>query len=818
MSRTPVPFAPDTLESIRRAFRVASDRRHDLVSLEHMLHALIEDPQARDILTRCRVDLTQLRTDLEEVLDRAFSAVPGKKTVKPESTLGFDRVVERAVVHAASSSAQQVESGALLVFLLQEEESHAAYFLRKQGVDRLTLLRAISHGGGDAPGAARTAPDGGDARTADPLEAYATDLIAKAAKGAIDPLIGRQLELERMIQVLCRRRKNNPLLVGEPGVGKTALAEGLALRIHQGDVPDALKQARVFALDMGALVAGTRYRGDFEERVKQVLDALDKHDQAILFIDEIHTMVGAGSASGGTMDAGNLLKPALASGQLRCIGSTTFSDVKQSFDKDRALSRRFQKIEVLEPTEAETIEILKGLKSAYESHHGVTYPDPTLEAAVTLSVRHLKDLQLPDKAIDVIDEAGAAKKLSGTGSREPGTGSREPGASSSGSPLPAPGSQLPGTSSSGSPLPAAGSQLPGTSSSGSPFPAPQLPGTSSSGSPLPAPGSRMEVTVADIEKIVAKIARVPVQAVSSDDKVALKNLNAELKAVIFGQDAAIDEVSSAIKLSRSGLRAPDKPMGNFLFAGPTGVGKTELAKQLARILKVEFLRFDMSEYMEKHAVSRLIGAPPGYVGYEEGGLLIDAIRKSPHAVLLLDEIEKAHPDLFAILLQVMDHATLTDSHGRHADFRHVILIMTTNAGARDLSGRHMGFFETSQTSKAAGVIERMFAPEFLNRLDAVVHFSALGAPEIERVVDKHLDELRQLVAARKITIELTPAARLWLAEKGFDKAFGARPMARLVEKTIKKPLSELLLFGDVKDGDRVLVVLEADALKLRLGA
>jgi ATP-dependent Clp protease ATP-binding subunit ClpA len=742
MSRTPVPFAPDTLESIRRAFRVASDRRHDLVSLEHMLHALIEDPQARDILTRCRVDLTQLRSDLEEVLDRAFSPVPGKKAVKPESTLGFDRVVERAVVHAASSSAQQVESGALLVFLLQEDESHAAYFLRKQGLDRLALLRAISHGGGDAPGPARTAPDGADARATDPLEAYATDLIAKAAKGAIDPLIGRQLEVERMVQVLCRRRKNNPLLVGEPGVGKTALAEGLALRIHHGDVPDALKSARVFALDMGALVAGTRYRGDFEERVKQVLDALDKHDQAILFIDEIHTMVGAGSASGGTMDAGNLLKPALASGQLRCIGSTTFSDVKQSFDKDRALSRRFQKIEVLEPTEAETIEILKGLKASYESHHGVTYPDDTLEAAVTLSARHLKDLHLPDKAIDVIDEAGAAKKLAGA------TGAAE-------------------------------------------------------------------VTVADIEKIVAKIARVPVQAVSSDDKVALKNLDAELKAVIFGQDAAIDEVSSAIKLSRSGLRAPDKPMGNFLFAGPTGVGKTELAKQLARILKVEFLRFDMSEYMEKHAVSRLIGAPPGYVGYEEGGLLIDAIRKAPHAVLLLDEIEKAHPDLFAILLQVMDHATLTDSHGRHADFRHVILIMTTNAGARDLSGRHMGFFETAQTSKAAGVIERMFSPEFRNRLDAVVHFSALGAPEIERVVDKHLDELRQLVAARKITIELTPAARSWLAEKGFDRAFGARPMARLVEKTIKRPLSEMLLFGNVNDGDRVLVDLEADALTLR---
>src|SRR6187431_900625 len=748
MSRTPVPFAPDTLESIRRAFRVASDRRHDLVSLEHMLHALIEDPQAKDILTRCRVNLATLKTDLEEVLDRAFTPVPGRKAVKPESTLGFDRVVERAVVHAASSSAQQVESGALLVFLLQEEESHAAYFLRKQGVDRLSLLRSISHGAHEhtAPG---KAPDGGDAGVAatDPLEAYATDLIAKAAKGAIDPLIGRQLEIERMVQVLCRRRKNNPLLVGEPGVGKTALAEGLALRIHKGEVPEVLKGARVFALDLGALVAGTRYRGDFEERVKQVLDALAKQTHAILFIDEIHTLVGAGSASGGTMDAGNLLKPALASGALRCIGSTTFSDVKQSFDKDRGLSRRFQKIDVLEPTEAETIEILKGLKGAYETHHGVTYPDPTLEAAVTLSVRHLKDLHLPDKAIDIIDEAGAAKKLE-PGIRDQGSGNRE-------------------------------------------------------------------VTVADLEKIVAKIARVPVQAVSSDDKVALKNLDVELKSVIFGQDAAIEEVASAIKLSRSGLRAPDKPMGNFLFAGPTGVGKTELARQLARVLKVEFLRFDMSEYMEKHAVSRLIGAPPGYVGYEEGGLLIDAVRKSPHAVLLLDEIEKAHPDLFAILLQVMDHATLTDTHGRQADFRHVILIMTTNAGARDLSGRKMGFFENAATTKATGVLERVFAPEFRNRLDAIVHFSALGAPEVELVVDKHIDELRQLVAGRKITIELTPAARSWLAIKGFDRAFGARPMARLVEKTIKKPLSDLLLFGDVKDGDRVRVDVQDDSIQVQ---
>jgi ATP-dependent Clp protease ATP-binding subunit ClpA len=744
MSRPPVPFAPDTLESIRRAFRLAADRRHDLVSLEHMLFALLEDAQACDILTRCRVNLAELRSDLEEVLSKAFTPTPGRKAVKPESTLGFDRVVERAVVHAASSSAQQVESGALLVFLLQEEDSHAAYFLRKHGVDRLTLLRVISHGAPTEP-TAPGAPDGSEPGPRDPLEAFATDLIAKAAKGGIDPLIGRQLEVDRMVQVLCRRRKNNPLLVGEPGVGKTALAEGLALRIHRGEVPAALQSVRVFALDMGSLVAGTRYRGDFEERVKQVLTALEKHQHAILFIDEIHTLVGAGSASGGTMDAGNLLKPALASGTLRCIGSTTFSDVKQSFDKDRALSRRFQKIEVLEPTEAETVDILKGLRTSYESHHGVKYSDEALEAAVSLANRHLKDLHLPDKAIDVIDEAGAMAKLA--------------------------------------PANAAGT---------APF----------------------DVTVADIEHVVAKIARVPVQAVSSDDKVALKNLDHQLKSVIFGQDQAIDEVTSAIKLSRSGLRAPDKPMGSFLFTGPTGVGKTELARQLARVLKVEFLRFDMSEYMEKHAVSRLIGAPPGYVGYEEGGLMIDAVRKSPHAILLLDEIEKAHPDLFSILLQVMDHATLTDTHGRQADFRHVILVMTTNAGARDLSGRHLGFGDATHTSKATGVIERTFAPEFRNRLDAVVHFRPLGTGEIERVVDKHVDELRTLVAGRKIQISLTPAARSWLAEKGFDRAFGARPMARLVEQTIKKPLSELLLFGNVPDGAGVVVELKDDKLHL----
>ena len=549
-----------------------------------------------------------------------------------------------------------------------------------------------------------------------------------------------------MVQVLCRRRKNNPLLVGEPGVGKTALAEGLALRIHQGDVPAPLREARVFALDLGSLVAGTRYRGDFEERVKQVLDALSKQKHAILFIDEIHTLVGAGSASGGTMDAGNLLKPALASGVLRCIGSTTFADVKQSFDKDRALSRRFQKIEVLEPSETETLAILKGLREAYEQHHGVAYADEALQAAVTLSARHLRDLHLPDKAIDVLDEAGAYAKL-----------------------------------------------------------APVPEGTT----------ERPTVTAADIERVVAKMARVPVQAVSSDDKVSLRRLDTELKAVIFGQDQAIDDVTSAIKLSRSGLRAADKPIGSFLFAGPTGVGKTELARQLARVLKVEFLRFDMSEYMEKHAVARLIGAPPGYVGYEDGGLLIDAVRKTPHAVLLLDEIEKAHPDLFSILLQVMDHATLTDTHGRQADFRHVILIMTTNAGARDLTGRKLGFGEGSAGSRATGALERMFSPEFRNRLDVTVHFNPLGTGEIERVVDKHVAELAAMVAGRHITIELTPAARAWLARKGFDRAFGARPMARLVEKSIKKPLAELLLFENVADGDRIIVDVAEDALTVQ---
>jgi len=746
MSKPPVPFAPETLETIQRAFRLATDRRHDTVGLEHLLHSIIEEPKARGVLHSCGVNVDALRTQVDEVLANVFTPVPAPASVEPEPSAGFDRVVQQAVVHAAVSSAKQVDTGSLLVFMLQEEESHAAYFLQNQGLDRLTLLRVLSHGvlpDGKAP--SESGPAGPP--STDPLEAYATDLVARAAAGQIDPLIGRALELERIIQVLCRRRKNNPLLVGEPGVGKTALAEGLALRIHEGAVPEVLRDAKVFALDLGALIAGTRYRGDFEERVKQVLDRLEKEPNAILFIDEIHSIVGAGAASGGAMDAGNLLKPALANGTLRCIGSTTFNDVKQSFDRDRALARRFQKIDILEPSEDETVEILKGLRPHYEAHHGVRYTDEALAAAVALSARHLKDLHLPDKAIDVLDEAGASQKL------------------------------------------------------------------------LPAARRVAAIGPPEIEQIVAKMARVPVQAVSSDDRAALATLDAQLTLVIFGQAGAIDEVASAIKLSRSGLRSPEKPIGNFLFAGPTGVGKTELARQLARILGIEFLRYDMSEYMEKHAVSRLIGAPPGYIGFEEGGLLIDAVRKSPHAVLLLDEVEKAHPDMIGILLQVMDHATLTDSHGRKADFRHVILIMTTNAGARDLSDRRLGFGETGgQGVSSRGALEKMFSPEFRNRLDAIVHFNALGPAEIERVVDKQIAELRALVAARGVTIELDPLARAWLAKSGFDRAFGARPMARLIERKVKKPLSEAMLFGSLAGGGTARIVVDGDEIKVETSA
>jgi ATP-dependent Clp protease ATP-binding subunit ClpA len=655
-------------------------------------------------------------------------------------------------MHTISSERREVNSGAVLVSLLQEKESQATYLLKRQGVNRLPLLKHLAHGGVAVGPAAPAAParepqEGGEeaaeAPGKDPLKVYAVDLVARAAEGRIDPLIGREEELERVVHVLCRRRKNNPLLVGETGVGKTAIAEGLALRLHEGKVPDALKGAPLFSLDMGALLAGTRYRGDFEERVKSVLEALGQHPGALLFIDEIHTLVGAGAVNGGSMDASNLLKPMLARGELRCIGATTYQDVKTSLDRDRPLARRFQKIDITEPGEADSVAILKGLRGRYEEHHGVKFSDAALEAAVRLSARHLRDQLLPDKAIDVLDEAGAAQKL------------------------------------------------------------------------LPARQRRKVIGVPEVEAVIACMARVPVAEVTADDRTRLGSLEDGLKAVLFGQDLAVAKVCSAIKLSRSGLRGSERPMGSFLFAGPTGVGKTELARQLAKILGVAFIRFDMSEYMEKHAVSRLIGAPPGYVGFEDGGLMVDAVRRNPHAVLLLDEIEKAHPDLFAILLQVMDHATLTDNHGRKADFRHVVVILTTNAGARNLSARQVGFAGSGPATSARGAIEKAFTPEFRNRLDAIIQFQSLGKAEILKVVDKNLAELQALLDEKRVTVEVSRPAREWLAEKGYEPAFGARPMARLVENQLKKPLADAILFGPLAEGGRAVVDLFKGDLRLR---
>jgi ATP-dependent Clp protease ATP-binding subunit ClpA len=751
----PQPEISEALQrSLHRTFAMAKAARHEFLTLEHLLLALQEDPLVAGAVAACGGNAQALKRELEGFLQTKLEALPEALALDPAPTLGFSRTLERAILHAISSESPEVDGGAVLVSILQEKESHAAYFLQKEGVTRLPLLKYLTHGGTNVPSPRsperleplpRGEDEGEDVPVQDPLKAYAIDLIQKAAEGRIDPLIGREEEVERMIHVLCRRRKNNPLLVGETGVGKTAIAEGLALRIKEGKVPDALKAAPFFALDMGSLLAGTRYRGDFEQRVKAVLEALAKLPGSLLFIDEIHTLVGAGSVSGGSMDASNLLKPVLASGELRCVGATTYQDVKASFDRDRPLARRFQKIEVSEPTEADSVAILKGLQGHYEAHHGVKFSEAAIEAAVQLAARHLRDLQLPDKAIDVLDEAGAAQRL------------------------------------------------------------------------LP-PGKRKKtIGVHEIEIVVARMAKVPVRTVSSDDKTKLANLETELRTVLFGQDPAIDQVCTAIKLSRSGLRGFERPVGSFLFTGPTGVGKTELAKQLARITGVPFLRYDMSEYMEKHAVSRLIGSPPGYVGFEEGGLLVDAVRKSPHAVLLLDEIEKAHPDLFAILLQVMDHATLTDNHGRKADFRHVVLILTTNAGARDLSARKVGFAEAGQSTSSRGAIEKAFSPEFRNRLDAIIHFAALGRAEILKVVDKNLKELQALLDEKHVVLEVSAEAREWLADKGYDPAFGARPMARLVEDKLKKPLAEAILFGKLQKGGKARVQREKDGLVLVFG-
>jgi ATP-dependent Clp protease ATP-binding subunit ClpA len=743
-------IAKELQASFRLALAEAKRMHHEYLTLEHLLLALLKDAKTRQVLTACGANIRRLQKRLEEFLEQTVERLPAGVEADPQQTIGVERVLQRAAIHALSAEQKIIDGGDVLVAIFREEESHALYVLQQEGVSRLDVLNYVSHGlpkeGFGAPGEGQDDEEGGSLQ-GDPLEAFATNLNVEAREGRIDPLIGRAPELERTVQVLCRRRKNNPLYVGETGVGKTAMAEGLALRIHQGKVPDALKNATIYSLDMGALLAGTKFRGQFEERLKGVLKSLTKHPDSILFIDEIHTIVGAGATNSGSMDASNLLKPALASGRLRCIGSTTYQDFKGAFERDRALSRRFQKIEIGEPSVEETVQILEGLKPHYEEHHQVKYATEAIRAAAELSAKHINEKFLPDKAIDVLDEAGAAERL------------------------------------------------------------------------RPASDRKGQVSVHDVEVVISKMAKIPQKTVSASDRVQLGRLDSELKAVIFGQDKAIAELSAAIKLSRSGLRAADKPIGSFLFSGPTGVGKTELAKQLARVLGVEFLRFDMSEYSEKHTVSRLIGAPPGYIGFEQGGLLTDAVRKNPYAVVVLDEIEKAHSDLFNILLQVMDHATLTDNNGRKADFRNVVLILTTNAGAQEMSEKVLGFGDTHASaadgSKAKRVIERTFTPEFRNRLDAWIAFAGLTPEVILRVVDKEVGLLQKQLDEKRVVLALSPEAKQWLAKHGYDPLFGARPMARLIDQSIKKPLAEALLFGELQDGGTARVNVSGDSLALR---
>jgi ATP-dependent Clp protease ATP-binding subunit ClpA len=733
-------------QTLHRALAFATERRHEYATLEHLLLALTEDQDAVPVLKACGVDLTNLRREVLNFVDVELQSLKTALASDPKPTAGFQRVVQRSVIHVQSSGREEVTGANVLVALFSERESHAVYFLQSQDMTRLDAVNYIAHGIAKVSGEGRRrAVHGADEEASsekvvrkghEALDNYCVNLNRKAKDGRIDPLIGRDAEIERTIQVLCRRNKNNPLFVGDPGVGKTALAEGLARRIVRGEVPDVLKDATIFALDMGSLLAGTRYRGDFEERLKNVISELEATPGGILFIDEIHTVVGAGATSGGSMDASNILKPSLASGTLRCIGSTTYKEFRNHFEKDRALVRRFQKIDVYEPSVDDSIRILQGLKTCFESHHGVKYTSEALKAAVELSVRFINDRKLPDKAIDVIDEVGAARML------------------------------------------------------------------------LPASKRRTTVTVRDIEEVVAKIARIPPKTVSTDDKKALQSLERDLQTVVFGQDRAITALASAIKLARAGLREPEKPIGCYLFSGPTGVGKTEVARQLALVLGIELVRFDMSEYMERHSVSRLIGAPPGYVGFDQGGLLTDAIDKQPHTVLLLDEIEKAHPDLFNILLQVMDHGKLTDHNGKTVDFRNVVLIMTTNAGAADLAKPAIGFEREARIGDDMEAIERMFTPEFRNRLDAIIPFAALTPEVVQRVVDKFVIQLEVQLADRQVTIELSDDARAWLAEKGFDQRFGARPLARVIQEHIKKPLAEELLFGRLASGGIVRVTLK----------
>ncbi len=743
-------FSPVLEDTIHRALTLATDRKHELATLEHLLLALLDDKDAAAVIKACDVDIEPLRTDVAKYLDEDLASLIVDDFEEARPTAGFHRVIQRAVIHVQSSGREEVTGANALVALFAERESHAVYFLQERDMTRYDAVNYISHGiskNGDANvskpilGAGQEM-DGEDAKQKDPLQEYTVNLNKKAKEGDIDPLIGRDEEVERCIMVLSRRRKNNPLLVGDPGVGKTAIAEGIARRIVNEEVPDVLLDATIYSLDMGALLAGTRYRGDFEERLKAVVNKLQDTPGAVLFIDEIHTIIGAGATSGGAMDASNLLKPALQSGKLRCMGSTTYKEYRQHFEKDRALSRRFLKIDVSEPTPEDAVKILQGLKSYFEEFHNVKYTAAAIQGAVDLSVRHITDRKLPDKAIDIIDEAGARTRLVEEAKR------------------------------------------------------------------------KKKIDIKEIESVIAKIARIPPKSISRDDEKALKSLSMDLKRMVFGQDKAIEQVTSAVKLARAGLREPDKPIGAYLFAGPTGVGKTEVAKQLAMTQGLELLRFDMSEYMERHTVSRLIGAPPGYVGYDQGGLLTDAVNQNPHSILLLDEIEKAHPDIYNILLQVMDNGFLTDANGRKVDFRNVIVIMTTNAGAADAAKAGIGFGRGLKEDEQEEAIKRRFTPEFRNRLDAVVSFAALTPEDIAKVVDKFVIQLEAQLADRKIEFDLSKAANLWLANEGYDKRYGARPLARTIQEHIKKPLADEILFGKLKSGGLVKVGVDKKKEKL----
>jgi ATP-dependent Clp protease ATP-binding subunit ClpA len=734
---------------LNEAFHQAREARHEFLTVEHLLLAILDTPRVREVLRSCGADLPKLRDELKHHIDETTPRIASGEEREVQPTLGFQRVLQRAVFHVQSSGKKEVGVGNVLVSIFTEKQSHAVFLLSKHDVTRLDVVNFVSHGLSKVPDEKSDKEEGGpdverEAEGSGALDKYATNLNKLAEAGKIDPLIGRKLEIERTIEILCRRRKNNPLYVGEAGVGKTAIAEGLARLIVEGNVPDVLTDCTIYALDMGSLIAGTKYRGDFEKRLKGVISEIKKQPGAILFIDEIHTVIGAGAASGGVMDASNLIKPVLTSGELRCIGSTTYQEYRGIFEKDHALARRFQKIDVSEPSVQETVEILRGLKQRFEEHHGIKYSDDALSAAAELSARHINDRHMPDKAIDVVDEAGARLRLRPADQRE----------------------------------------------------------------------STVEVT--HIEDVVARMARIPPKSVSTSDREVLRNLERNLKLVIFGQDKAIESLGAAIKMARSGLNDQRKPVGSFLFAGPTGVGKTEVTRQLAIAMGVEFVRFDMSEYMERHTVSRLIGAPPGYVGFDQGGLLTEAVAKHPHSVVLLDEIEKAHPDVFNLLLQVMDHGTLTDNNGRKADFRHVIIVMTTNAGAADMSRASIGFTQSDNTSDGMEAIKRLFSPEFRNRVDAVIQFASLDPKTIERVVDKLLVEVEMQLEQKGVMLHVEDGARAWLSVTGYDPKMGARPMARLIQEQIKRPLAEELLFGKLVNGGQVQVRVAEDGAALKL--